>query len=770
MTMAETAHVSPFGQVYEKLVANGYSPLPISPLSKAPSEFRGRKWRPMPNWQRFRETPASTFVMKAWAMWPECNIGILTGTRATATHIVACVDFDTDDAEMLIEMQRSLPPSPVTKRGKRGHSAFYLVPAGTEGFRTTIVELLTGTRQTVIPPSIHPDTGRPYQWTSDASLLDTPAASLPVLSEDDLARFRDTVEALTDKPIPAPKAVILPFPNDEETIWQRVNSRALGNLDAWVPELGLPKLRKVANGYKGVAFWRASSTERAIADRNTNLSIVTHVGARDHGTGESYSPLDLVIAAFGHDLDTAYEWLARRMGMLEDAVEFPEPNATPAPEVTTAPAETATEPATSATETAETETATDEELPDHLTRVPGLLGDVVEWIVAGSRRPNRTLALGAAVTLVGTLIGQAIAGPTGSATHLYVVALAPSGAGKDHPLQSIARALKASNNGALVGPSEFISMPAVIKFLSRKPLSVCAMDEIGAFLKRLSHPKSSAYEKSISKVLRSAWGASFTTMMTPEWASLEATEIESPALSIYGVSTPGEFFSALEGDDVVNGFLNRWLLLTTDRKVRDIDPAHSAGHIPPDLALALARLRNGANALSEADKAAPIGSGKTVKRMVWNGGRRVYEGLLSDVERICRDDKVEPYFARTAEMAIRLATILAAGRGAMEVTETDMAWGRDVALWSAFRMAAMGGSYIAENDTQRLHNRVVRLIGSRGGTISHRDLVRALGGGVKSRDLKDVMDNMVGAGTIISQRTIPPMGGTPTITYEIVRA
>lgn len=772
MSMPEEAPLSPFAQACHRLIANGYSPLPISPMSKAPGEFRGGKWRPMSNWQRFREAPVSGFILKVWCTWPDANVGIITGTRATATQIVACVDFDTDDPDMLLEMQRSLPPSPVMKRGKRGFSAFYLVPNGTEGFRTTIVELLTNTRQTVIPPSIHCDTGRPYHWTGGASLLDTPAASLPVLGEDEIARFRDTVEALTDKPIAPSKAVILPFPYDGENVWRVVNAKAFSNLDAWVPELNIPKLRRTANGYKGVAFWRASTTGRAIADRNPNLSIVTQIGARDHGTGESYSALDLTMAAFDMDLDTAFAWLSARLGLAEGNVEISGParkEPPPADPVSLSPMVIPThDPETGEIhEDAPGPSGLPDELPDHLTRVPGLLGEVVEWIVDGARRPNRVLALGAALTIVGTAIGQAIAGPTGSATHLYVVALAPSGAGKDHPLQSISRALKASNNGSLIGPSEFISMPAVIKFLSRKPLSVCAMDEIGAFLKRLVHPRASAYEKAISKVLRSIWGSSFCPMMTPEWASVEATEIDNPALSIFGVSTPAEFFSALEGDDVVNGFLNRWLLLTTDQKFKDRDPVHPPGHVPPQLALALAKLRTDANALTDADKRAPIGDGKAIKRMVWNGGRGCYEALLTDLESICRNEDDEPYYARTGEMAIRLATILAAGCGRMHVTADDMAWGRDVAMWSAARMAKLAGNYIAENDTQRMHNRVMRLLCGRGGRMSHSNLVQRLKGALTSRGLKDIMDQMLASGEVVAHKSIPPAGGTPTITYEV---
>ena len=42
--------------------------------------------------------------------------------------------------------------------------------------------------------------------------------------------------------------------------------------------------------------------------------------------------------------------------------------------------------------------ADDDELPNHLTRPPRLLGDVVDWIVDTARSPSRVLALGSALS------------------------------------------------------------------------------------------------------------------------------------------------------------------------------------------------------------------------------------------------------------------------------------------------------------------------------------------------------------------------------------
>ena len=53
----------------------------------------------------------------------------------------------------------------------------------------------------------------------------------------------------------------------------------------------------------------------------------------------------------------------------------------------------------------------------------------------------------------------------------------------------------------------------------------------------------------------------FEGFLTPEWAGRDSEKICSPALSIYGVSTPTEFYEALQSCDLSNGFLNRFLIL-----------------------------------------------------------------------------------------------------------------------------------------------------------------------------------------------------------------
>src|SRR5262249_27409368 len=126
--------------------------------------------------------------------------------------------------------------------------------------------------------------------------------------------------------------------------------------------------------------------------------------------------------------------------------------------------------------------ATTDELEPYTHNVPGVVGEVIEWIVATARRPNRVLAMAAAIPLVGTSIGLRVAGPTRSATHLYVIAVAPTGAGKQHPIDCISALLTAAGAQAHFGPGSFMSASALCNFISRQPLSLCCADEFGAYL------------------------------------------------------------------------------------------------------------------------------------------------------------------------------------------------------------------------------------------------------------------------------------------------
>ncbi len=618
---------SPFSAAATDLQGLGFSVLPLIPADwpshagrgKCPGEYRSGGWQGMSKWQRFRDSTPSAFELGLWSKAPGANIGLLMGTVARKDLHVVVLDFDAQDADVLDTLLRAAPASPMVKRGAKGESRFYLAPktlktASYDGPDGRLLDRLTGfdTRQTVVPPSIHPETGKPYVWLAGPVRAD----ELPVLTDDDMTALEEALEVCgwSRERVSAGREPRAPRCGeiDPDDIWSETKAAALANLDKWVPALDLYGCRPARGGYEAVATWRASSTGQAIPDRKRNLSIQRD-GIKDFGTNETYSAIDLVMAARDCEQAAATDWLRERLGLKDDSVvialgvaepsriqpidhDLPEPLRRKEP-VITAPAPEVGTPSI---------TAPTSDLPDHLTRNPGLLGDLTDWIADSARKPQRAGALLAALELVGTAAGRKYAGPTLTGTHIYGLFLAPSGAAKDHPLKCIGRVLHACTMGAHYGPSGFMSMSALINRITRQPLTLTCIDEFGAFLGRINGRKASTHEKAITGVLRTAWGSSFDTMAPPEWAGRVGEPIHSPALSIYGVSTHEEFFQNLEGGDVFNGFLNRFLILSTHSRVVEREPLADKMEVPAAVVDQMLAIYTAGNPLTRATSHASI--------------------------------------------------------------------------------------------------------------------------------------------------------------------
>lgn len=732
--------MTPFAAVGPKLVERGYSAIPILPGSKRPGYGRTG----LTDWERFGTRLPTEIEIAHWS-GQEAGVGVVGG----GPHDLVAIDLDTDVQAVVTAVLSILPASPVRKAGAKGFTLFYRGPGvASQSFNLDgrrVVDVIGPGRQTVVPPSLHPS-GQPYVWTGERALETVDPDDLPELPADVGDRIAAALAPLGWHPEP----VRPPVSQDADSPHRALNETALANLPAWVPQLGLYKCRPARGGYEAVATWRASGTGQAIEKRKRNLKVHPS-GIRDMGApGPGLSALDLVMVALGVPLDEAFANLSGWLGLSPAVAVDLAPSSPPAPIP---------------------DVALKREPPSNdLTRPPGLLGEMTDWIAATARRPNRMLALGAAITVLGTLVGRRLAGPTRSGTHLYVLGLAPTGAGKDHPLTQVTRLMKAAKAGHHVGPDELISMPAAINLILRSPLCVCPMDEFGAFLRRINHRRASGFEQGITKILRSAWGKSFSTLHTPEWAGKTARAIEAPALSIFGVSTPEEFYGALEGGDVVNGVLNRFLVLRSSEKVRDRDPELDPYQVPEWLADALQQVY-GENPLVTA-RLNDIALDAPPEILGWadDGAKAVYATMLDEIEAaVDRTPVVAPFMARTAEMAARLATIRAVGLGLRSrlVGAGDITWGRDVALLSARAMAGEAADFIADNERHAHANRIVRMIKDRG-ELRIRDIQATFRGALKSSEIKDIVAGLVEGGHVEQfDATDPKRHTTKVVGYRM---
>lgn len=766
MSAAPNPSVSPFARAALELIGHGYHVLPIMPLEKAPGEYRGGQWRRMSQWQRFRDKAPSEFEAGLWSRnYPDANIGIVLGSPAGAGMRLVAVDIDTVDPDAFADILSALPYSPMVKRGAKGETRFYRAPITIKskpyddtrsGGRTRLVDILTGqdTRQTVVPPSVHVSaagtpSGHIYAWLSGP----VAAHELPVFGEDELTVLEETLSGhgWDPKGVQREHPKARPVDGDEDDYFGETKLRAMADLAAWVPALDLYNCRPARGGYEAVASWRPSSTGRPLEQRKRNLSIQAN-GIKDFGTNDTYSSIDLVMAARSVERSEAVEWLRNRLGfskpepmLLQARVAQEFPSNLNATEIQPDPAKPLAE-----------------ELPDALTRLPGLLGEVTDWICDSAMQPQRGLALGAALTIIGTAAGRKYAGPTRTGTQLYVMALAASGSGKDHAYKAVGRVLEAATLGQHLGPSFFMSISALHNRVSRHPLSLCAMDEFGAFMAKMKNTRGSTHEQMMPGYLRTLWSSSFSTVPPIEWAGRESKPIYSPCLSMYGVSTHDEFYKALGGGDISNGFLNRFLLISTRLVPDECDPAADPHEVPDSIKAALKSIYGAGIGLIQAsshlNQADP-----PLFTVPWGPGAKA---IYDDLRKAMRKRQEDAFFARTAEMAQRVATIRAIGQSfsAPVITVEDMTWARDLALWSAERMLSETCDHISETTDQGNAKMILRIIGENPG-ISRRDVGRKVQKKFKGREIDEIIKELLVTEEVREERRRPDAGGPETRLY-----
>jgi hypothetical protein len=185
------------------LLDMGYSPIPLHPASKHP-------W--VKSWQLRRERAYSLATVARFALDPRpLGLAVAGGYGGLVP-----LDIDTDDADVMAALGRVLPRPNVAKKGRRGWVAFYRaageLPPGRDYMLPKVdgkpgkplVSILT-TRKTVLPPSVHPDTGKPYRWlTGTRTLFNVPAAELVPLTAQHVADMGAALRPWCPPPAPAP--------------------------------------------------------------------------------------------------------------------------------------------------------------------------------------------------------------------------------------------------------------------------------------------------------------------------------------------------------------------------------------------------------------------------------------------------------------------------------------------------------------------------------------------------------------------------------------
>ncbi|WP_432278018.1 phage/plasmid primase, P4 family [Methylobacterium aquaticum] len=165
--MSDTTSETIFADHCDRYWEAGLPVMPLQPKDKKPVVLQ---------WQQLQSRMPNEAERMSWRVFHRHgNIGLPLGPQSG----LVAIDIDTDDPKILGILDRILPPSPWKRIGQKGKVLVYRYDGQPivrikyrdgEGKMQSLVEMLGAGSQIVLPPSIHPKTGKPYY--ANCELLD----------------------------------------------------------------------------------------------------------------------------------------------------------------------------------------------------------------------------------------------------------------------------------------------------------------------------------------------------------------------------------------------------------------------------------------------------------------------------------------------------------------------------------------------------------------------------------------------------------------------
>ncbi len=222
-------------------------------------------------------------------------------------------------------------------------------------------------------------------------------------------------------------------------------------------------------------------------------------------------------------------------------------------------------------------------LPGRLKNPPGLVGEIADYVLANSIRPQENYAIAAGLMAVSfcSMNRYRVEYAGGSGLNLYLTLVGGTGSGKEAPRKAIRKILKSINELYLM-PENIASGPALLRGLDRNKRLLFTPDEFGLMLQSaLGSHNAQSHLKDLAEEMMKMYGRALDTWSGKIYADMKVKidPIDHPYLCLLGTTTPEQFAAALSKSDISSGFLNRILYIETDDEL----PAKRFDQIEADL-------------------------------------------------------------------------------------------------------------------------------------------------------------------------------------------
>lgn len=376
----------------------------------------------------------------------------------------------------------------------------------------------------------------------------------------------------------------------------------------------------------------------------------------------------------------------------------------------------------------------------------GLPRSIFDFIQTSSMIKQPMLALPASLCAAGSIQGHRIRTLLDTRTNLYCLGLAPSGAGKDHARKVINRILYDSGLVKMVigDPKSGSGLKRGIRDNGGRALLM--WDEIGRALKQIGSWKAGNHEKNILEVMMKIFTTSSSFMPGDSLANRDnknpAEGIDQPCFCLYGTSVPENFYEAMSGSDVVDGWLARMLVFESRDYIimrrAKVDILETSQELKDEIKMWETMPTNiGIDGnVDSTIKPFTLAESAATRR------------ALDDFDYDCRSKGFNtvyaPLWMRAAEHAEKIALIVSNGK---ELTEGNAKFGIDLSTYCIQYMQASISDRVSSSETEMQIKRIKRWIDKDGAWVNHRDLTRAFQD-IPSRMRNELINTLIDSGAI----------------------
>ena len=392
-------------------------------------------------------------------------------------------------------------------------------------------------------------------------------------------------------------------------------------------------------------------------------------------------------------------------------------------------------------------------VPDKLLSIPGFIDDVVKLSMQSAPYPNRVLSFTGALALLAFLVGRKVQDKRDNRSNIYLIALADSGTGKDHPRKvNFNIAFRAGVAGAI--GDAFASGEGLEDALFMHPSMLFQADEFDCIFNTLKYSKDNRAE-SINEKLLKFYGASNTIYPLRKKASAkkkdgtvhEIAHIVNPNLVLLGTAIPQYFYESLSRRVLENGLVARCIIVEAGKRGEAGNPQPIT---PSDslirAATYLANLDVNGNLTNEYPK--PLIITETPEATA----------ALREVQQECdrrynfyeaqNEGAAKALWARAHEKVCKLAMLHGISSNVYNplITDKSVKWAWKFIDHLTRRMLYMADSYVYENVFDEKCQKIIRMLREHGGRIKHAKLLNRFHDSLDN--LKKVVETLMEQGIL----------------------